>query len=383
MDIAMRNNPQIQAKNRDIQVAQSLSGTAYELPKTDLNFQYGNNEGFEYNDGIMISQNIPFPSLFGTRKNLIKNQVKGQEWAKALMENELKRQVRSVYYQLEYLAHNASVLGDLDSIYAAFERVAALRFRTGDIGKIDVSTAAAKRGEIRLLYQQNETLRVSAYQSLKTLMKVEEDFTIDIATHYEPLFLSTVIDRSAVANHPRIQSLYQDAKIAEQRKKVERATGLPDFTLGYSNISLIGLHSKNGIEQFYGRGKRFSYVDVGIAIPLAFGTRARVRSLDYQKQSAELNAKWEEEQLKTELANALNQYEQYVEQFNYFRDQALPNTEEIIAAAQLGYSTGDISYVEYLFALQTATDTRLNYLKSIQQINESVTFIHSLINNER
>src|SRR5690606_10793422 len=109
---------------------------------------------------------------------------------------------------------------------------------------------------------------------------------------------------AAIENHPRIQMLYQEAKIAEQIKKVERANGLRDITTGYNNVSLIGNHSKNGMEQYYGREQRFSFVDVCITIPLTFGaTKARVRSLDFQKQSLELKAKLEQQQLKTELQN--------------------------------------------------------------------------------
>ncbi|TYP94446.1 cobalt-zinc-cadmium resistance protein CzcA [Sphingobacterium allocomposti] len=380
IDIAMENNPQLRSKNLDIQSVQSLSKTAFELPKTDVNFQYGNNEGFEYNDGIQISQTIPFPTLFGSKKDLVKEQVKGQQWAKALTENELKQQVRSYYYQLAYLENNAAVLKRLDSIYTDFIRVAELRYKTGDIGRLDVSTAVTKQGEINLLFQQNETLRQNAYQNLKNLMQINEEFVIESRSDYEPLLLTSVMDSSAIENHPSIQLLYQEAKIAEQNKKVERANGLPDFMIGYNNVSLIGMHSKNGVEQFYGRGQRFSFFDVGVSIPLTFGaTKARIRSLDYQKQSLEQNAQWQEKQLKTELTNALKQYEQYVAQFTYFKEQALPNADEIIQAAKLGYSTGEISYVEYLFALQTTSDIQLNYLKSIQQINESVTLIHSLI----
>ncbi len=380
IEIALQNNLEIQAKNLEIKSVQSLSKTAFELPKTNLNFQYGNNEGFEYNDGIQISQNIPFPTLFGAKKNLVKEQVKGQQWAKALTENELKKQVRTYYYQLEYLEHNASVLKYLDSIYSDFIRVAELRYKTGDIGKLDVNTATTKKGEISLLYQQNEVLRQNAYQSLKNLMQTQEDFLIEPQPDYTPLLLSSFIDSSAVANHPSIQLLYQEAKIAEQNKKLERANSLPDFTFGYNNISLIGMHSKNGVEQFYGREQRFSFVDVGITIPIFTTTKAKIRSLDYKKQSLELNAKWQEQQLKTELTNAINQYEQYLKQFNYFKRQALPNANEIIQAAKLRYGTGEISYVEYLFALQTTTDIQLNYLKSIQQVNQSVINIYSIIN---
>ncbi len=382
LEMAIQHHPDIAAKALDVQATESLRRTAGELPKTDVNFQYGHNEGFELNDGWMISQNIPFPSLFKARRDLVDEQVKQKEWTKAVSVTELKRQVRSSYYQLEYLAHNAQALKSLDSIYAEFIRVAELRYRTGDTKRVDISTAEAKRGEINLLYQQNDVFRQQAYNRLKTLLQSDADFTIESSGPYRPLLITDLIDQAALADHPQVRALYQAAEIAEASKKVERANGLPDFTLGYSNVSLIGPHERNGVERYYGRSQRFSYVDVGIAIPVTFGaTRARIRSLDYQRQSATLAAEWQQEQLATELQNALRQYEQHVAQYRYFKEQALPNADEIIQAAELGYRTGDISYVEYLFAVQTTADIHLNYLRSIQDVNASVVTVYSLINN--
>jgi len=58
----------------------------------------------------------------------------------------------------------------------------------------------------------------------------------------------------------------------------------------------------------------------------------------------------------------------------------LPNAEEIVNSSRLGYRSGDISYVEYLYALQTAADIRLNYLETIHLLNQSIIDIYSLIN---
>ncbi len=69
-----------------------------------------------------------------------------------------------------------------------------------------------------------------------------------------------------------------------------------------------------------------------------------------------------------------------MEQYEYYVNQAIPNAEKIVKAAQLGYKTGEISYVEYLFALQTATDIQLKYLESIQQVNQTIVNINSIIN---
>jgi cobalt-zinc-cadmium resistance protein CzcA len=85
-------------------------------------------------------------------------------------------------------------------------------------------------------------------------------------------------------------------------------------------------------------------------------------------------------QLTTQLENAFSQYQQDIQQYDYYTNQALPNAEKIVKAAQLGYKTGEISYVEYLFALQTATNIQLKYLESIQQVNQSVVTINSIIN---
>jgi cobalt-zinc-cadmium resistance protein CzcA len=294
---------------------------------------------------------------------------------------ELKNQVRTYFYQIQYLQHNQKQLLHLDSLYNDFIKVAELRYKTGDTKKVEISTAQAKQGEINLLLKQNGVYLQNAYQNLQALMNTQEPFEVSTDTEFQPLQVSTLLDSSVIANHPIIKNLHQEILIAEKTKKVEKAQGLPDFTIGYANQSLIGFQTINGQEKYFNSGNRFSYVNIGVAIPLTFGvTKARIKSLDYQKQAVEANAKQQQILLETQLQNAIQQYQQDLAAFNYYQQQALPNANDIVSSAQLGYRTGDISYVEYLFALQTATDIQLNYLKSIQQVNQSVINIYSIIN---
>lgn len=381
IQITLENNKGIKSNELEIQATESLLKTASELPKTELNFQYGQNDGFEQNDAISIAQNIPFPTLFKSRRELIKEQVKEKSIAKDVGIIELKQQVRTFFYQIAFLENNEKELKALDSIYRDFLRIAEVRYNAGDTKKVDINTAEAKRGEINLLLRQNEIFKKNAYNNLKTLMQVQYDFNIETPEVFEPIKISEIIDSSKINNHPQIQALYQQARIAEANKKVEKSSGLPEFNIGYTNASLMGMHERNGIEKYYGRGQRFSSFEVGIAIPLTYGsTKAKLRSLDFEKQASEMAAVWKKQQLQNDYQNLMNQYEQNIAQYNYFKENALPNANEIINAAKLGYSAGDISYVEYLFALQTTTDIYLNYLRSIQSVNESVISINSLIN---
>ncbi len=381
ISIALQNNLEIKSKDFNIEASKSLKKTANELPKLDFNTQLGQYNSFKFDNAFQLSQTIPFPTLFGAKKELLNAEVKATQIQKDISKYELKNQVRTLYYQIEYLQFNKQKLLGLDSLYNEFIRVANLRYKTGDTKKIEINTAETKKGEINLIAQQNEVYLQNAYKSLQALLNITDSIIIAAKNKYEPLQVNTIIEGNSLANHPYLQSIYQNMVIAEQTKKVEKAEGLPDFKIGYSNQSLIGIQTINGVDKYFGAGNRFNVVNIGVAIPLTFGaTKARIKSFDYQKQSLDAQAQQQKVLLNAQLQNAITQYQQDVQQYNYYQSQALPNATEIVKAAQLGYRTGDITYVEYLYALQTATDVQLNYLKSIQQVNQSVVNINSIIN---
>lgn len=381
VNFAIQNNLAIKSRDFNIEASKSLKKTANELPKLDFNTQLGQYNSIKFDNAFQLSQTIPFPTLFGAKKELLIAEVKAAQIQKDISIYELKNQVRTLYYQIQYLQFNKQKLLDVDSLYSEFIRVANLRYKTGDTKKIEINTAETKKGEINLIAQQNEVFLQNAYKSLQALLNTKDSIIMVAKSMYKPLQVNTLLDSNAFANHPYLQSIYQNMIIAEQTKKVEKAQGLPDFKIGYSNQSLIGFQTIDGVDKYFGAGNRFSVVNIGVAIPLTFGaTKARIKSLEYQKQSLDAQAKQQSVLLNAELQNALAQYQQDVQQYNYYKIQALPNASEIVKAAQLGYRTGDISYVEYLYALQTATDVQLNYLKSIQQVNQSVVNINSIIN---
>ena len=379
--MALENSDFIKSKDLDIKSTETLKPTSKELPKMNVDAQLGQYNSRKFDQSFAISQTIPFPTLFKARKELINEQIKGKQINKEISANELAKQVRTYYYQIEYLQYNQAKLKNLDSLYNDFIRIATVRFKAGDIKKIEINTAETQKGEINLLLKQNEVYLTNAYKNLKTVLNTSEDIAVPFNQNYQPLKADYVLDSSAIAKHPLVKAFYQEMEIAEKNKNVEKLQGLPEFTIGYTNQSLIGFQNVNGIEQYFNGGNRFHSATVGVSIPLSFGaTKARMQSFDYQKQMAESNAKFQQKQLEAQLENALNQYQQNVKQYEYYVNQAIPNAEKITKAGQLGYKTGEISYIEYLFALQTATNIQLKYLESIQQVNESVIIINSIIN---
>ena len=378
---ALKNNLELQSQQLNVQSSTILKKSVFELPKTNVNFQFGQYNSINQDKAFQVSQSIPFPTYYSAKSSLYKAELQGSQLQQQATANEIKAQVQYWFYQLQYLQTTKKQLQDLDSLYNDFVNAAALRYKTGETNLLEKTTAETKRGQLSQLLKQNETDFATAYNSLKTLMNTSEDFTITVNENWQPLVLSSSFDTTLIANNPSLKVLYQQSVIAEQNKKLETASTLPDFNVGYFNQSLIGVQNINGADVNFDGSKRFQGFNVGISIPITFfSNTSKIKSLDYKQQALQKEADNGKLILQNQLQNAFQQYNQNLSQYNYYKSTALPNADIIISTAKVGFKSGDIGYIEYLQALQTATDVQLSYLQSVNQINQSIVNINFLIN---
>jgi cobalt-zinc-cadmium resistance protein CzcA len=378
---ALKNNLEMQSQQLNVQSSITLKKSTFELPKTNVNFQFGQYNSINQDKAFQVSQSIPFPTYFTAKSGLYKAELQSSEFQKQATANEIKAQVQYWYYQLQYLQTAKNQLLSLDSLYNDFVSAATLRYKTGETNLLEKTTAETKRGQLSQLLIQNETDFATAYNSLKTLMNTSEEFAIDNNGNFQPLVLSSSFDTTLLANNPSLKVLYQQAVFAEQNKKLETASTLPDFNVGYFNQSLIGVQTINGADVNFDGSKRFQGFNVGISIPITFFSNAsKIKSLDYKQQALQKEAENGKLLLQNKLQNAFQQYNQNLSQYNYYKTTALPNADIIISTAKVGFKSGDIGYIEYLQALQTATDVQLSYLQSVNQINQSIININFLTN---
>ena len=378
---ALKNNLELQSQQLNVQSSTILKKSVFELPKTNVNFQFGQYNSINQDKAFQVSQSIPFPTYYSAKSSLYKAELQGSQLQQQATANEIKAQVQYWFYQLQYFQTTKKQLQSLDSLYNDFVSAAALRYKTGETNLLEKTTAETKRGQLSQLLKQNETDFATAYNSLKTLMNTSEDFTITVNENWQPLVLSSSFDTTLIANNPSLKVLYQQAVIAEQNKKLETASTLPDFNVGYFNQSLIGVQNINGADVNFDGSKRFQGFNVGISIPITFfSNTSKIKSLDYKQQALQKEADNGKLILQNQLQNAFQQYNQNLSQYNYYKSTALPNADIIISTAKVGFKSGDIGYIEYLQALQTATDVQLSYLQSVNQINQSIVNINFLIN---
>lgn len=64
----------------------------------------------------------------------------------------------------------------------------------------------------------------------------------------------------------------------------------------------------------------------------------------------------------------------------YYQNEALPEAKLIVENSKQGFTSGDISYTQYLQNLSMSNDIRLAYLEYILEYNKAVASLEAIYN---
>lgn len=377
-EMAMKNNLGIQSQQLNLQSGQMLKKSAFELPKTEVGAQLGQYNSLNQDNNFNLRQSIPFPTVFSARSGLYNSIVQSDQLSLQATQNEITWRVQGAYGNILYLQEVKKQLVKLDSFYTDFAKAAALKYKTGESNLLEKTTAETKHAELQQLMVQNISQLTVAYSDLKMLIGYAGEIVIT-DNNIQPIQINATLDTSLISNNPALKNLYQQATIADKNKKLELAQTLPDFSVGYFSQTLIGYQTIDNSDVYFGSGKRFTGITLGIGIPLTFfSNSAKIKSIELQKQSLQRNADYGRLQLQTELKQALENYQKNLSLVNYYQQQASPNADLISSTAKKAYQSGEIGYVEYVQSLQTVSEIRIGYLKSISDLNQSAITINYL-----
>jgi cobalt-zinc-cadmium resistance protein CzcA len=166
---------------------------------------------------------------------------------------------------------------------------------------------------------------------------------------------------------------------------VARAAGLPEFTVGYFNQSIIGYQRLDaaGTESYFGPGARFQGVQAGVAVPLLRGPqKARVRAARLQEQVAQAGYDRYRAEIAGQLDELLARRREQQQRLAYFEATALPQAAVITRLSTIGYKAGETGYSEYLLNLERARRLRLDYLDALLQHNQTVIELEYLLGGQ-
>ena len=376
---SLQNNRFVQSARYDVQSQQSLRRTSTDIGKLSVTGMFGQYNSYVKSDNnITISQSIPFPTVFGARSALGDANIKSSELMRAATENEIAFQVKSTWYQLAYLRELNKWYARQDSLFGEFAEASGVRQRTGESNLLEKVTAESRHLQSQTLLRQNEADIIIYRKRLQTLLNSPSEVDAQLS-QLVPRSLP-IPDSVAVLNNPQLEWYRQQITIAEKSKLVEKNLLAPDLIVGYFNQTLIGTPTAENSANIATKSDRFQGFQVGISIPLWFRPQtARIKAAEYNRLSSESRYQQEQRNYKGELTALSEEVKKLGNSLAYYTSSALPQAELILKQSNLAFRGGEIGYVEYIQALNTAADLRVGYLETLNNYNQAVINLEYLL----
>ena len=366
---AIKNNLDLKAKTQEVVLQQKLKQTSTDIGKLDATVLYGQyNSSVRTDNNFMLTQTIPFPTLFSSNLAYHNAQIKGSEWRAEISKNELIYDVKSVYERLQYLYAYNELLLQQDSIFSEFLRVAALRYEKGEGTLLEKMSAESRMNEVQNLLQQNKNDVQICLTHLGSLMNSKNTFVVPKVLFKKTKWVLSA--DSAFNSNPIMKYFEQQIEIAEAARKMELSKMLPDITVGYFNQTLIGNPLGNSIAT---SADRFQGVQLGLSVPLWYAPQnAKISAAKINQDIAITNFEAQQNMLEGQYRELIQEYLKLKSNLTFFEQSQLPQIVLIVAQSQKAFNAGEIAYYEHSQNLLLALQIKSSYLQSLQEYNQII-----------
>jgi heavy metal efflux system protein len=365
--IAKEQNQQLLLSKLQEQYYKALQQSGAELPKTQFTTELGKINSTNFDNRFTLMQTFAAPVVYKRQKTVLELNWQTAQLQTGVQQADIIRMVKHAYLQLQYLQEKEKLLFKTDSIYGKYQQVAQLRFEKGETNLLEKTTLDNMVQQIKLQLQMLISDKDVAARQLGVLLnRAEMYFTTDQLSDEAIIFDSTTLSQ-----HPFLQYYKQMEQVAGSETNLEKARLNPDFTLGYSNQSIIGFQrNKDGSESYYGGGKRFSTMQLGIGIPLFNkAQKAKINAAVQKQNIAVATTSLAQQQLQNKLQTNFEEYGKYAKAVAYYKTSALPQSNTIIQTANLNYKNGLLTYIEWGTLISNAINIQSEYTDVLKELN--------------
>ncbi len=379
LSIGIQNNLTLRTERLKVTESAALEGSARGLRKTEFGLELGQLNSRAFDTRWAASQSFRLPKYRRAETAALQAQTETQRRQVALSEQELRRDIREVYYELVFLQANQEVLQRYDSLYAANLRAAEIRVKTGESGILEQVTAETQRLQITQQLRRLAAEIELQQTELQYLLQTDQWLVPD----KQPLQIAFNLptDTAALRTHPQLALLYQQIAAAQRRTEAEQVQLMPEFSAGYVLQSFRGTQTFDGKDYSYNAVPQFSALQLGVQVPLSKrGIKSRIEAAQIREQVAASALQAGTVALRSEYLQLAQEYQIVEQSIAYYEQSALPQAQNILRIAELSRRNGEIGYAEWSLAVGQYVGIQNGFLEAVHQHNDVVLELLDLFN---
>ncbi|GHT42270.1 transporter [Bacteroidia bacterium] len=357
IEIALKNNLQMQAAELGVRQVRALQGTAFNPDKTDVSYRQDPLTPDWIDKTVSISQSFEFPTVYAAQGKMLREETRLAEAARLVLQNEITKSVSAAYFNLCRALQIAQLWQQQDTLYNGFIERATVRFNAGETNRLELMNAQSHHQENRLQLGRARADLANCQLALQKLLNVPDLIAPLNIPERETLSPLEEGQGGAVLDYYTQQQTVAQAQISVEKNKL-----LPD---------IFGEYSFNDT--------KLPGFQIGVSVPLFFGSnRAKIKAAQLKNQQIGIERQQTAQSLQNAYSVQYNEYLKAKESLEYYETAGIAQADEIMQTAQTAYNVGEIGYMEYIQNLQTAIAIKLQYADALNQFNQSIIELNYL-----
>ena len=363
IDLALENNPLLSAKKNEVEARKASYEAARRLVNPELALNIGRAKAFDKDlerntGGILLSQYVENPFKRHHRIQVFVKEWEASRYNYGTLSLEVIFTIKSLYFDILRLkAIKDLAQKNLDSIQKIHQLIEK-RAKLGEIKELEAIKLYVESLQAQRELNQVQTVLLLAKEKLNLYLgnTLPPDFSISGSLAYVPTEIEERPTlQKALDIHPRLKEKKTRVAQASSQWNYVKWQRVPDFKLsGFSHNELDG---------------RNTGVGISFDIPLWSFKSKEIREAEnlIRMEQEELRALRME--IAIEVKSMINQLRLSEQSLQIFHQGLLDQAEQSLKIAEVSYTQGEISLIDYLDSQRTYFSILNDYQNSLYRWN--------------
>lgn len=377
LDLGLKKSEKLKAAQWAIEGVKMEQKTVYGLENTSIGFESGQFNTSARDNKFSAQQSFKWPGYYKARKERLQTSQSIASTEFNLTELELKLKITQLFYDWQFYVGMKYLAQRSDSLYALAVDYLEVMERTGESEALALSMIKLQK----IMADQE----LSSIQASLQSLRIEFEFYCGLDSTRTPISMEMMIfpdlplDTLDWSHHPYLKSIDLQLQIEKNNLSIKKAEALPDFTLGYNNMSIKGIENINGRDVYHDGSDRFQWMGVGIQLPLFSCTGRKLEAQRMLINQKEAEQRFQYEMFSRDFQQALQNYLRLKTIAAQSGTEIIKESDKMIQIAESKRKAGEMEGVQWVHAVNQALTARRQALQNIRNYNDAAIILQSFI----
>ncbi|WP_343630623.1 TolC family protein [Roseateles sp.] len=354
---ALRQNPTLRAFGHELEASDGAIRQAGLIPNPSLSLTAEDTRKDTRTTSMTLSQTIELGGKRSARVELARRERDLAALDLATQRADVRATTIQAFFDVLIAQERVEVARESLEIAGSGASAVSRRVMAGKVSPVEETRAKVAESTARIELRQSQADLRGALQALVAVMGAEPDTIarVDGSADAMPALSAAAVLNERLERSPALQRARMDVQRAEAAFQLERSRGVPDVTVG------IGAQRAPDV------GRTQPLISVSIPIPLFDRNQGAQFQALRKREAAQALAQAEEQRLRAEVLQAVDQLEARADEVDALRRDVLPGARTAYEAARRGFELGKFGFLDVLDAQRTWLQARGQYFSALSQ----------------